>query len=232
MRSGAFCLLLLWTAVAASGSGARKDGGKQRLSPIDEYIRDAGAQSAATQAAPGSLYSPGGFLGDPGRDLRANRVNDIVTIVVADRASAVTRGSTNTGRKSTAAASVSSLAGPVKDAGALANLAQLSGAQQLQGQGETTRETVLTTTVSARVTHVLPNGDLVVEGGKEIRINSEEQQVGIRGIARWSDVGPANTISSDRLAYLEIRVNGKGVVGDAIRRPNFLYRLLLGLLPF
>jgi flagellar L-ring protein precursor FlgH len=46
------------------------------------------------------------------------------------------------------------------------------------------------------------------------------------------DIGPDNAISSDRLAELEILINGKGVVQDAIRRPNFLYRLLLGLLPF
>jgi flagellar L-ring protein precursor FlgH len=39
-------------------------------------------------------------------------------------------------------------------------------------------------------------------------------------------------IRSDRLAHLEVRIDGKGVVGDAIRRPNFLYRILLGLLPF
>jgi flagellar L-ring protein precursor FlgH len=49
---------------------------------------------------------------------------------------------------------------------------------------------------------------------------------------RPTDVSPANTVRSDRLAQLEVRINGKGVVGDAVRRPFFLYRLLLGLLPF
>jgi flagellar L-ring protein precursor FlgH len=41
-----------------------------------------------------------------------------------------------------------------------------------------------------------------------------------------------NTVISDRIAAMEVRVNGKGVVQDAIRRPFFLYRLILGLLPF
>jgi flagellar L-ring protein precursor FlgH len=49
---------------------------------------------------------------------------------------------------------------------------------------------------------------------------------------RPTDLLSDNTVRSDRLAQLEVRVNGKGVVGDAIRRPNFLYRILLGLLPF
>ena len=51
-------------------------------------------------------------------------------------------------------------------------------------------------------------------------------------VARPADIGPDNVIRSDRLGQLEVRVNGKGVVGDAINRPFFLYRLLLGLLPF
>jgi flagellar L-ring protein precursor FlgH len=71
-----------------------------------------------------------------------------------------------------------------------------------------------------------------VESTKDISINSERQTITVRGVARPADIGPDNTLRSDRLAELEVRVNGKGVVGDAIRRPFFLYRLLLGLLPF
>jgi flagellar L-ring protein precursor FlgH len=51
-------------------------------------------------------------------------------------------------------------------------------------------------------------------------------------VVRSADIGADDTVRSDRLAQLEVKVNGKGVVGDASRRPFFLYRLLLGLLPF
>jgi flagellar L-ring protein precursor FlgH len=51
-------------------------------------------------------------------------------------------------------------------------------------------------------------------------------------VIRPSDLGPGNLVRSDRLAELEVRINGKGVVGDAVRRPFILYRILLGLLPF
>ena len=64
------------------------------------------------------------------------------------------------------------------------------------------------------------------------KYNSERQWILVRGVIRPSDLGPANSIRSEKIAGFEIRVNGKGVVGDAIRRPNFLYRLILGLLPF
>jgi flagellar L-ring protein precursor FlgH len=63
-------------------------------------------------------------------------------------------------------------------------------------------------------------------------VNSERQTITVRGVVRPADIGPDNVVRSDRLGQLEVRVNGKGVVGDAIKRPFFLYRLLLGLLPF
>lgn len=108
----------------------------------------------------------------------------------------------------------------------------IGGESSLDGQGETSRETLLRTTVSARVTHVLPNGLLVVEGRKAVRVNAEMQLVTVRGLVRALDVSPANSVFSDQLAELEIGVNGKGVVGDAVRRPNILYRILIGILPF
>jgi flagellar L-ring protein FlgH len=54
----------------------------------------------------------------------------------------------------------------------------------------------------------------------------------VHGYIRPADLSSANVVNSVQVANLQINVKGKGVVGDAIRRPNFLYRLLLGLLPF
>ena len=204
----------------------------KELSPIDRYVAEATARARKQQPASGSLYTPGGLLGEMARDLQARSVDDIVTIVVSDRASAVSRGVTATARSSSAKAAVSSLLLPNSLSTRLGGLANLSGDRSLDGEGETSRETQLTTTISARIVHVLPNGYLVVEGMKDIWINSEHQQVAVRGVVRWSDINASNQVSSDRLANLEVRVNGKGVVGDAIKRPNFLYRVLLGILPF
>jgi DNA-binding transcriptional ArsR family regulator len=116
--------------------------------------------------------------------------------------------------------------------GVLANLANVSGDTELSGQGTTSRTTTLSTTLTARVTHVLPNGGLEVEATKDIQINSERQVITVRGVVRPADIDPTNSVQSNRLGELEVRVNGKGVVNDAIKRPFFLYRLLLGLLPF
>jgi flagellar L-ring protein precursor FlgH len=159
-------------------------------------------------------------------------VDDIVTIVVSDQASAVSKGDTTTSRKSSAKYGVNAAYGPLKATGGLANLAGVTGDQSLQGQGQTTRQNTLSTTVSARVTHVLPNGSLVLEGTKNVSVNSENQVVNVRGVIRPVDVSPLNTVRSDQIANLEVKINGQGVVNDAVKRPFILYRMLMGLLPF
>jgi flagellar L-ring protein precursor FlgH len=221
-------------AVAGTGlAAAAADKAQGRPAPLDQYVVEAQQRAQAEERlSPGSLWRPGAVLADLGRDLKASQVDDLVTILVTERASAVARGSTKTARKSSAQSSVGALFGPMGPAGALANLASASGSSELDGQGATSRDTVLTTTLSARVANVLPNGYLLVEGFKTVMVNSEVQVVTVRGVVRPFDVGPGNLVRSDRLAQLEVRINGKGVVGDAVRRPFFLYRLLLGLLPF
>jgi flagellar L-ring protein FlgH len=186
---------------------------------------------ASAQSA-GSLYVPAGLLADAARDVRAGTIGDIVTIVVSESLSAVASGATNTSRKSSAQSQIAALAGTLSAASRLANPLTVAGNQQLQSQGQTSRNMTLTTTLSARVVEISPNGMLVVEGTRDIAVNSEKQSITVRGSIRPADLSPANTILSTQVADLHVQVNGKGVVGDAIRRPHFLYRLLLGLLPF
>lgn len=220
--------LLLPLAVAAREKKSAPPG-----SSLDRILAEAAATNGLLPAAsPGSLYSSGGRLADLARNFRASQIGDLVTILVSDRASALSKGVTNTARKSSAKTSIQSAVGPLKAKGPLTNLLDLSGDQQLQGQGSTGRESVLTTALTAVVTHVLPNANLVVEGQKEISVNSEHQLVTVRGIVRPEDLSSLNSVPSDRVGALEVRVAGKGVVADAVRRPFFLYRLLLGLLPF
>ncbi len=226
----------IWTvALLAAGSlgAARAARDKEPPTALDRYIAEAGQRSQSAEVlSPGSLYSPGARLADLARDPRASQVDDIVTVLVADKASAAAKGVTSSSRKSNMKSSVGALFGPVRASGTLGNLANLGGESKLEGQGETSRETTLATTLTARVTRVLANGYLVIEGSKDVLVNSERQTVSLRGVARPADLSPANVVRSDRLAQLEVRINGRGVVGDAIRRPFFLYRLLAGLLPF
>lgn len=233
MRLAALALLALMAAdmtFAKAKPNKKKD---VEPSPIDIYIQDANHHAAgAKDGASGSIWTNDARYSTLAMDLRASRIDDIVTVVVAESASAVSTGATKTQRNSSANASVTSAAGLKSAGGALANLAKAQSNVALDGQGTTSRSTELTTTLSARVTHVLPNGNLVVEGSRNITVNSETQLVTVRGVVRPIDLDTTNMVPSTRLAQMEVRINGKGVVNDAVRRPNFLYRLLLGLLPF
>ncbi len=224
--------LTLWIAGAIWGTKHDK---VAKPTPLEIYTTDASKRAAdpvIQQTTPGSLWNARAGLADLARDLRASQIDDIVTVLVSEKASAVASGSTKTARTSSAKNSITALAGPTKVGGALANLTGLSGETKLDGQGTTTRDTTLTTSLSARVIQVLPNGYLLVEGTKNIQVDSEHQVVAVRGVIRPSDISTANTVPSTRLAELEVRINGKGVINDATHRPLFLYRLLLGLLPF
>jgi flagellar L-ring protein precursor FlgH len=226
MKQALAVCLAAGMVVAASRDGQPDSGLDRAIRETLERERPDGGRAG------GSIWSPGSVLADAACDVRAARVDDLVTVLVVERASALAKGSTKSARASSVKHSVAALGGLTRAAGPLANLAGTSGDSQLAGEGSTSRETVLSTTMAARVTQVLPNGNLVVEASKEVQVNSEKQAVTLRGLVRPADLSPGNVIRSDRIAYLEVRVNGKGVVGDAVRRPFFLYRLLMGLLPF
>jgi flagellar L-ring protein precursor FlgH len=220
--------------LAPLGAADKKKKAPPQKSPLDQYLGQtyATANTGVQTTSPGSLWSPDSrFLG-LAMDLRANRLGDIVTILVAENASAVASGDVKTQRQSTLSSSINAAGGITKATGPWANLAGVNTQSQLNGQGATTRQTTITARLSAHVTRVLPNGTLVIEGVKHVQVNSEDQTILVRGIIRPVDVLVDNTVPSDRISEMELRVNGKGVVADSIRRPFILWRLLMGILPF
>ena len=231
------CLFLLPAALLVGGiiPGKKKQPPPAEV-PLDQYVRDADSRVATdgSAASPGSTWSNFSFMTDLVRDPRAGRIDDVVTILVNESASAVSTGATATSRKSSVAPTISSLPGFKSTAAnaILSSLPKISNDTELNGQGTTSRTTTLSTNLTARVVHVLPNGFLVIEGTKNVQINSEWQTVTVRGVVRPADLAADNTVSTERIAELNVKLDGKGVVNDAIRRPNFLYRMLLGLLPF
>ena len=235
MNTRIIILLALCAAVCcAADSGKKKKLTTQEPSPLDKYIADSYRDYKLPEAAPppGSTWSPNAIFSNLGMDLRASRVDDIVTILVNETFSAVATGDVKTQRQATAQSNIAQLAGVAKKTGALANLLNSTTQTRLNGTGETSRGATLTANMSARVTQVLPNGYLVIEGTKRVQVSSENQVVTVRGVIRPVDLTPPNSISSNLIAQMEIQVNGKGVINDSVHRPNFLYRLILGLLPF
>jgi flagellar L-ring protein precursor FlgH len=231
----ALALVACITGLAAATPDQKKKAKKEpEPSMLDKYLKSAAANSAeeAFTGSPGSIWSPAARLGELARDVRASQVDDVVTIVVTETINAAATGASVTQRQTAATAAITAAAGLKSSTGALANLLNQAGNQQLNGTGTTTRTTTLTTVLTARVVKVLPGGLLYIEGSKDLQVNSEQQAITVRGVIRTADITTTNTVGSTQIADMEIRLNGKGVVGDAIRRPNALYRFLLGLLPF
>ena len=233
MRHGLMCSLLLTVLAfpATAGDGKGKTPPKM---PLDVYVEEALGRGEARDSVngTGSLFTSTALMADLNRDLRALQVDDVVTILVVEQASSVTSGSVASDRQSKARTGFDTLFGPRVPTSFLPNLVGFEGSSSLEGEGSTSRQVSVSTTLSARVTHVLPNGNLALEGVKRIGINGEQQEVKVRGVIRPIDLGRQNTVPSDRLAMLEVTVNGKGVVADAIRKPHFLVNLLTKVLPF
>jgi flagellar L-ring protein precursor FlgH len=231
MRLTITMALLAGVLIAGSDDKKKKDTPQPQLSPLDKYVQEAMHSTDSTKPeSPGSLWNASSMLGDMASDVRSRYVNDLVTIQVIENISAVSGGQLASNRTSSLTASITQLAGIKSPTGALANLLGASSGSTLTGAGSTTRTATITTLLAARVVHVLPNGYLVLEGTKEVQVNSEKQVVTVRGVARPADLAN-NTVLSSNLAQLEVQVNGKGVVGDAIRRPFILYRWLMNILP-
>ncbi len=173
-------------------------------------------------------------------DVKARRLNDLVTINVVENITGSGKADTSTNRKSTLDASVQSFFGVPTNLG-LKNLfghgntfspeVQGSAENDFKGSGATTREGTLVGTITAKVVEVLPNNNLVLEASKEITINNEKQILVLRGIIRPDDILVDNTVLSSRVADAQVYFVGDGVIQDK-QRQGWLVRVLDNVWPF
>ena len=134
----------------------------------------------------------------------------------------------STAKTTTTGVGISSLFGLQNKLPAGLGLGDLASSQSdtgFTGSGTTARASLLTATISARVAEVLPNGDLLVEGVREIEINGDRQVVVLTGVARVADVGPGNVVMSTALGQLRISYFGRGLTKGSLT-PGWLVRML------
>jgi flagellar L-ring protein precursor FlgH len=181
----------------------------------------------------GSLFSdtaPNLFLF---RDLKARAVGDLLTIQISESATATNSANTDTKKSGDVSVKAASVGGLEKGNSALNFGSILSGSSALNfaGEGTTSRTGQLQAFLSSRVICVFPNGDLEIEGLKEVTVNRERQILRLRGIVRPRDITPNNVVLSTAIANLQVVFDGKGIVADA-NKPGFIYRLLQWIIPF
>jgi len=160
------------------------------------------------------------WMTDLMRDVTARRVNDLVTIRVIESATAVGRADSTVGKASSAQAGL-----PGKLGEWTGKVLPASSDTKFNGSGSTTRTTELSAALTARVTEVLPNGDLVIEGIRELGVNGDRQVIVLTGVIRSSDIQPSNVIDSPRIGQLQIRSLSQGLIKDSLS-PGWLVRML------
>lgn len=171
----------------------------------------AAAQIAAT---------PSAWATDLLLDHRARRSGDLVTVQIVESISAVGSADSNMGK---ASQSDGKLPWPIP--GKWSQALQSSSDTKFTGSGTTSRAASITAIMTARVTERLPNGDLVIEGVREIVINGDRQFVTLSGVIRTADIAAGNVVASAFIADLRIKYFGQGFMKDNLT-PGWLIRFL------
>ena len=168
----------------------------------------------------GSLWQEDASLVNLFADQKARTVGDIVTIKIAESSAATNKASTGTDRSSSLSASVDAFFNAEKgfpaDQPFFNPFSKVAGGveSEFQGTGTTKRSGDLNAYITALVTRVLPNGNLVVTGSREVLINNENQIIQLTGVVRPRDISAGNQVLSTYVADARISYSGTGVIND------------------
>jgi flagellar L-ring protein precursor FlgH len=215
--------------LAADKPSDKKASASATPPPSDVYdVLYARYLESARRTPPAPAAGPSiDWVSNLGLDRRARAVNDLVTIRVVESIEGAGSADSALDKNSSANAGVGSLFGVTKKVPGIdpGNLVGASADTKFKGSGATSRSGTLSATITARVLEVLPNGDLVLEGAREIEINGDRQMVVLTGVARPRDVSDQNVVLSPAIGQLRIRYFGRGLMKDNLR-PGWLIRVL------
>ncbi len=183
-----------------------------------------------------SLWRPGAraFF----KDQRAAQIGDILTIVVAIQDEAQLNNSTTRNRTASEDADLTQFFGLqgnlpnfLPDAVDPTSLVSLGNTSAHNGTGTVDREETINLQVAALVVDVLPNGNLVIAGRQEVRVNYEVRDLRVSGVVRPQDITATNTIQHSQIAEARISYGGRGQLTD-VQQPRYGQQLFDVLMPF
>ncbi|MBR0696254.1 flagellar basal body L-ring protein FlgH [Bradyrhizobium lablabi] len=242
--------LILSAALLALGTIASGCSSIDRLSQIGEKPRLTEIENPTAQ--PGykpvqmpmpkpevASYSPNSLWRNGSRaffkDQRAARVGDILTVTVNFTDKANIANETQRSRTSKEDSGITAFLGSQTVTQPLkilpGRILTTDSTASSDGKGSVNRQEALQTNVAAVVTQVLPNGNLVVEGKQEIRVNFEIRELIVAGIVRPEDIQSDNTIDSAKIAQARIAYGGRGQITD-VQQPRYGQQVMDVLLPF
>jgi flagellar L-ring protein precursor FlgH len=236
-------LLLLTASLGACGMGDRlaNVGQAPTLSPIEDPTAVKGykpVQMPMPAAQPAS-YNPNSLWRNGSRaffkDQRAKQVGDILTVKVNITDKANIANETQRTRTSTEDSGIDNFFGkskvPIINSAVPTRIFTSDSNTATDGKGSVNRQEALSTNVAGVVTQVLPNGNLVIEGRQEIRVNFEIRELIVAGVIRPEDIESDNTIDSSKIAQARIAYGGRGQITD-IQQPRYGQQVMDVILPF
>jgi len=183
----------------------------------------------------GSIWQPAstGIV----EDFKAHNKGDTVTVVITEQASASKSATTSTDRETAVSAGIPNMMGLE---GKLAHvnkwidmdkLLNASTSSKYDGSGSTTRKENLNATITAQIIDVLDNGNFLIEGKRNVKVNNEDQIIVLEGTIRPKDISADNIIYSTQIADARISYSGKGIISDR-QKPGWLMNFLDHIWPF
>lgn len=185
---------------------------------------------------PNSLWRPGAraFF----RDQRASQIGDILTVNITIDDQATIQNETSRSRDASESADLTNFLGYESSLGKVlpeavdpSSLIDLSNESNHTGKGSVDRKESVKLVVAAIVTQVLPNGNLVISGSQEVRVNYEKRVLTVVGVVRPEDISSANTINHTQIAEARISYGGSGQISD-VQQPRYGQQLFDVMFPF
>ncbi len=242
--NGFFVLLILCFGMS-SCVGSMNSMGKpvQSKTPVVSTSEQAaiGTQQIGLQGsgikADGSLWRDDAPMMELFSDQKARTVGDIVTIKIVESSDATNKASTETDRNSSLSASVDAFFNAEKRFPSTQPFfnpfSKVAGGvtSEFEGSGTTKRSGDLNAYITALVTKVLPNGNLVVTGSREVLVNNDNQVIELTGVVRPRDINSNNQVLSTYVADARISYDGVGVINDR-QQPGWLTNIVMKVWPF
>ena len=239
-RSNVIGALSLFLVIALSGCASGRKETKQAIVPDTLMSLGVGYDHRVkSQKYEGSLWEDNGSLGSLFKDYKASKVGDVVTVILDEYTTANNKADTDTSRKSSVKAGVG---GQFSNIGNLqpSYSAAVNGSFEpsFKGSGTTNRESRLKNLagVTARVMRVLPDGNLVIVGSREITVNNETQCLTLAGLIQPRDIRynmatQGYEVKSSRISDAKFVYSGEGVVAQR-QSPGWLSNFLNVVWPF
>lgn len=239
-------VLGLALALGACNAGERLSniGKAPDLSPIDNPTQTEGYKPVSMpmppvrtdSRAPNSLWKAGAraFFDDQ----RAKQVGDILTVKVTINDRAQINNRTNRSRTNSEKIGLDGFFGVENQLGKVlaepidpGSLVDLGSSTSNVGQGGVQRTEAVAISIAAVVTQILPNGNLVINGRQEMRVNYEVREILVAGVVRPEDIAGDNSIPHDKIAEARIAYGGRGQISD-VQQPRYGTQVMDILLPF